>query len=90
MLAEHVSSAGKLKTQVLARDPSASAGPWSCLLAAPRSTASAVVISGDMFHFESLQVQKVCVGLGFVVSWHESRTPLHPLHVPSPSLVEEQ
>lgn len=46
---------------------------------------------GNMFHFECLQVQKVCVGLKLVVCQYEmGRTLLHPLHVLSPSLVEEQ
>lgn len=46
---------------------------------------------GAMFHFGCLQMQEVCVGFRFVVCWYGSgRTPLHPLHMPSPSLVEEQ
>lgn len=49
------------------------------------------LFGGNMFHFECLQVQKVCVGLKLVVCRYEmGRTLLHPLHVLSPSLVEEQ
>lgn len=61
---------------------------WSPLAVLLR-TASAAVVLGEMFHLESLQVQKAGVCLSFV--WYESgRAPLHPLPMPRPGSVQER